>query len=686
MTSDFVAVMELVKNSYDAGARTVTVRFGGGSPVPDYLEIADDGRGMSRETIEDVWCVVATPHKAENRVVAGPTGHRRVSGEKGLGRLSAARLGDEFRMRTRSEGGVCWEVSASWPSLAESDDVANSIVELRPYTRGFPQSGTLIRVSKLKQAWDTKRVDELRVKLSRLVSPFSHLEDFTILLSSPSSRDISPLRVESRKFLGEPKYRVDGAVSPNGDVEASYSFSPLSESEQPRRCDFDLSWDQVRDSLMARDEHSERHLTSRCGPFTFEIRAWDIGPTGTQEIAERFGLTAKGEVRKAIGAHSGISVYRDGILVLPKSDRARDWLGLDLRRVSRVGPRLSTSQIVGFVSISSDHNPDLRDTSDRENLAASPALADFRLVLLAILGRLEVERDRDRTDPRPGQPLAALFDALSAEPVVAEVRELVQERSDADKIVAPVERHARKSAKVVTTIQKRLIHYSRLATVGTIAELLVHEIRNRTTSIGRFLTSMKDRLARSRAPRLIAQRDRAERAVESLESLSDRFAPLASRSYRRGTRRSVVEERIKECLELEKQRIRRLAVQCDVPSSRTVVAVDPGELDAVLLNLITNALYWLSGVKDRRRTIVFGVERRETDGRITVRVADSGPGIEEEDIERVFLPGVTRRPGGIGMGLTVAAELVAAYGGRMSTASTGGGALFLFDLPSTERS
>ena len=90
-----------------------------------------------------------------------------------------------------------------------------------------------------------------------------------------------------------------------------------------------------------------------CGPFWFEIRAWDIGADDTREISERFTIQ-RSVIRRAIRAHKGISVYRDGVLVLPKSDNARDWLGLDLRRVGRVGPRLSTSQLVGYVSITAD--------------------------------------------------------------------------------------------------------------------------------------------------------------------------------------------------------------------------------------------------------------------------------------------------------------------------------------------
>ena len=69
--------------------------------------------------------------------------------------------------------------------------------------------------------------------------------------------------------------------------------------------------------------------------------------------------------------------------------------------------------------------------------------------------------------------------------------------------------------------------------------------------------------------------------------------------------------------------------------------------------------------------------------RVKVAVHDSGPGISEENAERVFWPGVTTKPGGIGMGLTVASEIVDAYDGKMALVQPGelGGASFEFDLP-----
>src|SRR5207245_10582605 len=104
----------------------------------------------------------------------------------------------------------------------------------------------------------------------------------------------------------------------------------------------------------------------------------------------------------------------DGILVLPKSDERRDWLGLDLRRISRVGSRLSTSQIVGYVSISKAENPLIEDTSDREDLARNSAVLAFEEILQAVVSELEGQRDEDRLKPSDQVKLQTLLDDVSA--------------------------------------------------------------------------------------------------------------------------------------------------------------------------------------------------------------------------------------------------------------------------------
>src|ERR1700693_340000 len=82
VTNDIVAVIELVKNSYDAFASRVDVVFGEGEDGR-YLDILDNGSGMDRRTLEDAWCVVATPYRQRHPVSKKGKKIRRMSGEKG---------------------------------------------------------------------------------------------------------------------------------------------------------------------------------------------------------------------------------------------------------------------------------------------------------------------------------------------------------------------------------------------------------------------------------------------------------------------------------------------------------------------------------------------------------------------------------------------------------------------------
>ena len=99
--------------------------------------------------------------------------------------------------------------------------------------------------------------------------------------------------------------------------------------------------------------------------------------------------------------------------------------------------------------------------------------------------------------------------------------------------------------------------------------------------------------------------------------------------------------------------------------------------------MILNSIYWLRQVK-RKRKLEFHITRVRGSQRVKLSVHDSGPGIPKDDAKKIFLPGVTRKPGGIGMGLTVACELVAVYGGKMYLTQPGqlGGASLTFDVPS----
>lgn len=683
VTNDIVAVIELVKNSYDALATRVDVAFGKLNGRDDrYLDIEDNGIGMTRIVLEDVWCVVATPFRKHNPVAADGKRARQVSGNKGLGRLAAARLGRRLEMLTKAEGEPCWVIDVVWSDLSKSDNLDKCFASFRRFdgTVPFETTGTRVRIFDLRADWDGGQVSDLEDNLRRLVSPFSNIADFHIYLTAPNGQERErATRMVAPEFLGHPPYAIRGHVTESGDVNARYEFSPVAEGRARQKA-ITLPWSEIRN-------HPEigRKLKMDkpgCGPFAFEIRAWDISADDVRWLSERFQI-AKGNVRKAIRAHKGISVYRDGILVLPKSEEGRDWLGLDLRRISKVGTRLSTSQIVGYVAIRKVENPLIEDTSDREDLARNSAVLAFMEILKAIVTELEAQRDEDRLKPSDEVRLQSLLEDVSGNQLVEEMNSLVEDGAAPREALVRVQDFSARLEVVRDALKKRLVYYSRLATVGTIAQMLVHEIRNRTTAIGRFLRLARNNDCVSSNRELIEQLSLAESSVGALEKLADTFAPLASRGFRRGRRDSTVEDSVSRCLSLLDGDINKEKISVVRPrSSLTRVATDPGELDTVLLNLLTNSLYWISRGKGPPR-IEISVRKIHNGQRAKVMVSDSGSGVADEDAGKIFLPGVTRKPGGIGMGLTVAAELVSDYGGRLSLEQPGkfGGATFSFDLP-----
>ena len=687
VTSDVVAVIELVKNSYDALATKVWIRFftesaNGGS----VLEIRDNGHGMKRDVIENVWCTVATPFRKTRSTVKAGKIERRVSGEKGLGRLSVGRLGGHLEMLTKAERAPCWIVTVDWAAVSGTDNLDSCEVLCERAdaddAKDVGSSGTILRIRGLREDWDEEMIAELEDNLSRLLTPFKTTEDFQIFLTTPFNQiGEEPTAVRPEKFLSKPKYLIKGKVDRNGKISYRYVFKPIDDRE-PRRTSGDLSWKQVvSDAGSTTKESVRKAQVPLCGAFDFEIRAWDLRAEDTAEVADAHGLK-RAQVRKAISAHKGISVYRDGILVLPKSDASRDWLGLDLKRVSRVGDRISTSQIVGYVGISADENPEISDTSDRERFVQTTAYNHFELLLNTVVRILEKQRQVDQVKDGSEQRMESLFTDLIPDDDFLDSVSDAAAAGDAKRVVALLDAHRKGTEKVVKKIERRFAYYSHLATVGAISETIIHEIRGRTALISYFIRNVPDECVQGAGEDLAEAKQNALDASLALESLADRFSPLANRRFRRGKRVSVAEDRIEQCVDYSRDQIQALGVDVHLPRNRqTKVAIDPAEFEAILLNLFSNAMFWIQQSTDRVIEITLRVNKKKRVA--TIAIHDSGSGVAKEDESKIFLPGVTRKPNGIGMGLTVAGELVAAHGSKLRLEPKGkhGGASFSFDVP-----
>ena len=121
-------------------------------------------------------------------------------------------------------------------------------------------------------------------------------------------------------------------------------------------------------------------------------------------------------------------------------------------------------------------------------------------------------------------------------------------------------------------------------------------IRSRTTILGAFLKTVRKTF--EKLPEEVETCfEQADNGIDCLEQLADTFSPLANRSFKRRKRFSNLEDNITRCFETCHKDIEKNNIITVVTNATDVnVAVDPGELDAILLNLISNSIYWLTQV------------------------------------------------------------------------------------------
>jgi signal transduction histidine kinase len=145
-----------------------------------------------------------------------------------------------------------------------------------------------------------------------------------------------------------------------------------------------------------------------------------------------------------------------------------------------------------------------------------------------------------------------------------------------------------------------------------------------------------------------------------------------------------INELVRETIGLLRNEIdtTRILVQLEFDSKVPLVSVRRGQLQQVILNLMTNAIDAMRPVTARGRVLNIA-SRALPPNNVEVSVRDSGTGIAPEDIERIFEPFFTTKSGGMGMGLAICRSIVEAHGGTLSVSPVGPhGSAFRIVLPS----
>lgn len=660
ISNDIVAIIELVKNSYDANASVISINFHGrvievteGKKTKKVLikngssiVISDDGIGMNLDSVKSAWMEPATINKKNTKRSVGDK--RRYTGEKGIGRFASAKLATSLKMITRPKNDNEIVVDFNWTDFSDDSKYLDQVKcswEVRTPSE-IKVCGTTLKLLELNSDWDEEKFRELRVALSRLINPVSPVTDFLMDIQLPKELNDFSGWVSPPESLNKPDYYIKGSIDKEGKPNIIYFSKKVGKEAvlKIKESEFNLR-EPVRKSVI--------------GAFTFEFRTWN------RDIAE--SKSTLKNIKKDLDEVGGISIYRDDFRVLPYGEKKNDWLRLDLRRVNNPTMRLSNNQIVGYVSVSLDENPDLKDQSNREGIVESQAFTDLKEIIRNILNQVEQKRYEERPrESDEGESQQGLFNNLSIAPIAQLVQAKLPNDKEAQAIVVKTEETIQQGVK---RIQEVLSRYRRLSTLGLLIDVILHDGNNFLATIDSEAHLLSREIAKKDSdPNEVKQHIKnINEGRKVLAQLFKRIEPFGGR--KRGRPKDIIiEEAIVNVFALYKNELAKLNISYALPTSQNEVRIDDGELQMIFVNLLQNSLYWLETVTTERKIEVL-VERK--DGELSVVFSDSGPGIKQEHQQIIFDPYFTTRPDGVGLGLTIVGELVTEYYGDFTLIDNG---------------
>lgn len=396
ITHDEVAIFELVKNSFDAGADTVHLFFGNNTVV-----VADNGSGMSHDDLVSKWLFVAYSSKRDEtrekdfRDLAAERNH--YAGSKGIGRFSSDRIGGELVLQTRPKvrkEKTVHTLTIDWDRFERNDKEhfehvpvqyeAGDRFQVPKDLRKFGDQlnhGTVLEIRKLRSKWTRKELIGLKSSLAKLINPFGVKSDrFSIFITAPEElAEDKRKQDEARKN----KKELPNREIVNGQV-GNFIFADL----QKRTTFINVS---------IADGEILTSLTDR-GELIYRIREPNPYPKldHSDFSCEMYYLNHAAKVTFAlkVGVPSvqfgSVFLFRNGFRVYPIGEDGDDWFGFDRRKQQGYSRFLGTREIIGRVDVSGSDDDFQEASSRNQGLIETPAVRQLhRAVMDHCLKRLE---------------------------------------------------------------------------------------------------------------------------------------------------------------------------------------------------------------------------------------------------------------------------------------------------------
>ncbi len=358
ITDELIAVFELVKNSFDAHATTVTLTF---ENILDQknskIIIADDGKGMSYDDLINKWLFVAYSAKKEgvedSREYRDKINSKRLyAGAKGVGRFSCDRLGEKLNLVTieNKKYANIENILVNWMDFEKdakkefgSVDIQHQTLQVNPYKM---KHGTVIEVTGLRDDWDRKRLLKLKQSLAKLINPNQDNDSsgFSIVISAPEEREKDVKAFDHEKV--------------NGPVE-NFLFETLGLKTTQITTEISKDGKFVTTTLKDRDRliYKVTEKSPFQGLHDIKIHLFQLNRMAKANFTRRMGMEPV--------KYGSVFLYKNGFRVYPFGDDEQDLLGIERRKQQGYNRYLGTRDLIGRIEING-HNEDLKETTSRD--------------------------------------------------------------------------------------------------------------------------------------------------------------------------------------------------------------------------------------------------------------------------------------------------------------------------------
>ncbi|MXW13716.1 MAG: sensor histidine kinase [Rhodothermaceae bacterium] len=448
ITNEFVAVFELVKNSFDAHANKVILRFGS-----DSIHIIDDGKGMSRHDIINKWLFVAYSAKRDGTEDVDyrdsiRKGRRDFAGTKGVGRFSCDRLGKSLVLLSKAKNRPTYKLTTDWTKyeVDAQEDFANiqcDLSQLRPGSQEndllAAETGTVLHITQLRTSWDRQRLVQLKLELAKLINPIE---------------EISPkfsIEIEARKESDADKQESDPVKKINGPVQNKV-MDILKQRTTTLSVHFSDEGQRVETELVDRGEMiyqiSEPNTFESLYESEFRAEISFLNRSAKVIFARKMGLRSRD--------FGSIFLFRNGFRVYPIGNETNDFFGLSRRKQQGWSRYLGTRDLIGVVDVKGIKGIDEATSRDQGLILTREARELQKCVLEKCVIRLEryvvdiswkdkLDKDEDTISRMKLDESSALITSLVSRLAATEGVEIIGFNPDLVRIVSQRSDHFKTS-------------------------------------------------------------------------------------------------------------------------------------------------------------------------------------------------------------------------------------------------